>query len=174
MTGSRLYRWQCLLVCRSVCLQNILKIEKSRFCDYIVSACATVPIVYFFNGRTCFKKSSSMVSQISADTLLGVPQKPTASIRNKSTWIKFVITLYIAYSFFFAEILLPAWNPTGQLMPTCHHNFYGWSGSRFCGINTCFFAKLSPSPSSNPNWGLRWLYFQLLQSDRQAIQNSTF
>ena len=44
-----------LSVCWSVCLQKILKIEKSRFCDYIVSACAMGPVVYFCNGITCFR-----------------------------------------------------------------------------------------------------------------------
>ena len=43
-----------LLVVLSVCLQIILNIEKSRFCDYIVSACTMGPVVYFFNGRTCY------------------------------------------------------------------------------------------------------------------------
>ena len=43
-----------LSVSRSVSLQKNLKIEKSRFNDYIVSACAMGPVVYFCNGRTCF------------------------------------------------------------------------------------------------------------------------
>ena len=29
-------------------------------------------------------------------------------------------------------------------------------------------AKLSPSPSFNPSWGLRWLYLQLLQAGRPS------
>ena len=49
------------------CLQKNLKMERSRFCDYIVSACAMGPVVYFSNGRTCSYDASHLLSYYTTD-----------------------------------------------------------------------------------------------------------
>ena len=38
-----------------------------------------------------------------------------------------MVTKFTAWSPFFAKILLLAWDPTGHIVPTCHHNFHVWS-----------------------------------------------
>ena len=95
---KRIVGWKCKIVKRVVMFLPNFFLSRSYFHYSILMQWIPINVI-------------SIVSEISADTILCFYQKPTASIKYRVV----KILEFIVYSTLFAKILLPAWNPTGHV-----------------------------------------------------------
>ena len=85
-------------------------------------------------AQCVLKRRNIIVSEISAYTILYFSQN-------------LMVTKFTAWSPFFAKILLLAGDPTGHIVPTCHHNFHicdgWWPTSKF---GNCYMLNAGAYP----------------------------